>query len=526
MVKERQAEYKPLSFSTTMRNPLRIMGFLNCILPFEGKILTNELIYNIAAKIIANKLYYTMYEKSHKQYNKILNDEDLNFSNEQAEDIIAHSPQKHKESGFDEGWPSRFDTWYKLPMEFGFIQYEMGKPIKISTTGHMLIDAYNEQPINEEKIKNVFLNALVKYRTNNPFRKNANVNRPLILLLQVIKLLKEDKEENGAGINRNELSLLICWPDNRAENLYNKIKELRKLYGFNYTDEVIYEVCLKILGADYSQKKRFKMSQITGEAVDDFVRKMRITGIISLRGQGRFLDFNSFEEDKIQYIINNYTSDQPTFTNRNDYFSYMGNIDSNIISIGSSVNATIIDDAREKMLNYWACNYSKDVIFNELLATCSNTESKNEVLRIIDKPTRLEFLVSIALKQNFENLVIHPNYHVDDEGLPTFTASGGMADIECFDEDSNPLVEVTLMCSRNQSTNEIPAITRHLGDAIKKYPDKVVFSIFIAPRIHEDTIYMTNFSKYQYDVDIIPLDISSFISKISKNDRIVKMLEN
>lgn len=43
MPRERAAEYKPLSFSTTMRNPTRIAGFLNCILPFEGKILTNEI---------------------------------------------------------------------------------------------------------------------------------------------------------------------------------------------------------------------------------------------------------------------------------------------------------------------------------------------------------------------------------------------------------------------------------------------------------------------------------------------------
>ena len=47
-----------------------------------------------------------------------------------------------------------------------------------------------------------------------------------------------------------------------------------------------------------------------------------------------------------------------------------------------------------------------------------NGESRNPVLRIIDKPTRLEFLTSIALKQHFVGLTVQPNYHVDDEGLP------------------------------------------------------------------------------------------------------------
>lgn len=55
MPRERKAEYKPLSFSTTMRNPTRIAGFLNCILPFEGKILTNEIINEVAINLISKK---------------------------------------------------------------------------------------------------------------------------------------------------------------------------------------------------------------------------------------------------------------------------------------------------------------------------------------------------------------------------------------------------------------------------------------------------------------------------------------
>ena len=55
----RMAEYKPLSFSTTMRNPERIVEFLNCILPFEGKILTNEIIHEVTVNLISKKLYFT-----------------------------------------------------------------------------------------------------------------------------------------------------------------------------------------------------------------------------------------------------------------------------------------------------------------------------------------------------------------------------------------------------------------------------------------------------------------------------------
>ena len=54
---ERKAERKPLSFSTTMRNPDRIAGFLNCLAPFENQILTHECIMNVVRNVIREKLY-------------------------------------------------------------------------------------------------------------------------------------------------------------------------------------------------------------------------------------------------------------------------------------------------------------------------------------------------------------------------------------------------------------------------------------------------------------------------------------
>ena len=220
MPRTRNAERKPLSFSTTMRNPDRIAGFLNCLLPYENMILTSEVIHKIIKNILANKLYKTAkYQMRVPRYKDIYYNEDKMYADADLEDIIENSPQNHKEAGFNKGWDSRFDTWYKLPMEFGFVYYEMNKSIHISNTGHMLIDAYNETPVNERKIQDVMLNALMKYQTNNPFRKNANSNAPLPLLLNVLDLLKNDTEENGAGVSRQELSVFICWNDNNADNL-------------------------------------------------------------------------------------------------------------------------------------------------------------------------------------------------------------------------------------------------------------------------------------------------------------------
>lgn len=519
MAKERHKEYKPLSFSTTMRNPSRIADFLGCILPFEGQILTEQIIHEVAVKLISQKFYKPTFIGTDSRLKSIYNSED-DFSVADAEYIIKNSPQQHKEAGFDAGWPSRFDTWYKLPMEFGFIYYAMNEPIEISTTGHMLIDAVREIPKNDDKIQNVFLNALMKYQTNNPFRKNSNTNAPLPLLLNVIKLLNDDPEENGSGVFISELSMIICWPDNNANSLYKEIKAFRKKHHFTYSDEVMYDRCLKILNADDSKKNRFKISQITGEAIDEFIRKMRITGLISIRGNGRFVDFNSFEAERIDYVIRNYTLFD-SFSNKRDYFKYMGNIDPHILRI-QHFEPIGMATVKENTIAQWAENHDKNFIYNELNITCSKAESHDPILRIIDKPTRFEFLVSIALKQHFKDLIIRPNYKSDDEGVPTFTAAGGIADIECFDKDCNPLIEVTLMQARTQATNEMPAITRHLNEAIEKYPDTKVFTIFVAPALHEDTIYMAEFSKFKYNVDIVTLSIKDFISKL---DKVIKIID-
>ena len=239
MTRERSAVRKPLSFSTTMRNPERIAGFLNCILPFEGQVLTNDIIHEVAIKLIMDKLYYTeKYEMKVPEYKNIYKNSDLSFTREQVEDIIKNSPQEHKEAGFDRGWPSRFDTWYEFPQELGFIRYEIGKPIVISQTGHMLVDAFNEEQPNNDKIQAVFLNALMKYQTNNPFKKNLNANCPLILTLQTIQCLKT-LNQNNAGIHRQELSLIICWPDNNYKGLVDKIVKLREKYGFNISYAII-----------------------------------------------------------------------------------------------------------------------------------------------------------------------------------------------------------------------------------------------------------------------------------------------
>ena len=82
------------------------------------------------------------------------------------------------------------------------------------------------------------------------------------------------------------------------------------------------------------------------------------------------------------------------------------------------------------------------------------------------------------------------------------------------------------MCARNQATNEMPAITRHLQEAIEKEPNITHFSMLIASSIHIDTKYMAAFSKHQYNVDILTFTITEFLNKIKLNSKIIEIVND
>lgn len=522
------AKKKPLSFNTTLRNPERIAGFLSVINKYEGQILTNELIEKICCDVLINKLYVTNTIKANQTWKQIYDSAENTFSFAQAKEILIASPQKHKEAGFDYGWPSRFDTWYKLIMEFGLCFYEMGAPIEISPLGKTLISAYEEIPANDDVIQNVFLNAMAKFQTSTPFRKNANNNVPLMLLLRVIDLLKNDASQNGAGIFRKEISFFLCWPNNDAQELCDYIKSFRANYGFNYSNELIYEKCLELFLDEKhpnieSLRNYIKMSKLLVESTDEYIRKMRITGVISLRGNGRFLDINSFEINKINYLLQNY-GECVEFDTKHDYYSFIQEKDHNLFIEEIDEQLDNVTELKQRTLRKYAEEYSEEKIIEELELTYKGS-SQDGMLKFIDAPARLEFLTSVALVKYFNDIKVVPNYSVDDEGLPKFTARGGVADIECHNNNCYGLVEVTLMTGAAQQTeHEITSISDHLK-TVTGTTEEITLAIFIAPLLQDRALdYMEYMNerklKNENSLGIVAMRICDMIPKFKSADTI------
>ena len=134
--KERNAEYKPLLYTTTVRNPERIKYNLFVLKKFENQILTNELATSVVGELIKYGLYRPMKVSANvKSIWKQTSGGELAVSfldDKTVSKIIEDNPQKHKEAGFDWGYPSRFATIFDLAKEFGFVYFKTGEKIEFS----------------------------------------------------------------------------------------------------------------------------------------------------------------------------------------------------------------------------------------------------------------------------------------------------------------------------------------------------------------------------------------------------------
>ena len=514
----KELEYKPLLYTTTIRNPERYKDFMNILKRFNGKILNDTTVELFERELFKVGLYRPMNipksvkDKWASTKNGEFADEPLTDTETQA--IYKKSTQNHKEAGFPKGWPSRFDTQFKLMKVLGFLYYEWGKPIEFSQTGQYLANAVSikienglisREIVNPQNEQIAFMQAFAKQQRCNPFIRELNDNIPLILLLEVIKKLNADNEYNGAGISYKEIPLVIFWKNNNAEDLYKRIKLLRKEHQYSPSNEVIEDICVnEILGGF----KKFKLKSIVSEYPDDFVRKMRITGLISFRGGGRFIDINHNEDEKIDYIIKNYAT-YTKYASEKEYFDYMSKIDDSLFAIKAVEFSQ--NDAAEKLTRL-VSDYPWDSIKLELSHLAEKTSSTHNVLKFLSAPARLEFLTALAIKSQLPQVKVIPNYPCDDEGLPTSTAGGNIGDIECLESSKSILVEVTMAEGRQQTMMEVWPISRHLEEFKDKYTVEDSQCVFIAPSIFVDTKDQIDWVRDRKKHIIRPYKIVDFIN--------------
>lgn len=525
MAKTREPEYKPLLYTTTMRNPGRLKYMLYVLNQFDGQILNDDLATVICGETIRYGLYRPM-KKILSVQNKWASTSNGEFSeymlnNEEVKLMLRNNPQSHKEAGFARGWPSRFATIYDLTKELGLAYYWPGEPIIISPLAHHLLSSFTIEVdsasgfviceiTHPEYEQQVFLQAMAKSQRMNPFVRVLNDNIPLILLLETIQKLNADPRQNGCGMSRRELPLLIFWKDSNAEALYQRIVRLRREHGYDPSDEIICDICInEIMEGSF---KEFETKSIMVDYPDEFIRKMRLTGLLSLRGAGRFIDINRNEREKVDYILSHYTNYQH-FNDERSYFDYMAELDTNLIQITThSPSGTV----SEKLLDNWLSVYNWAIIKKELTNLATKKNSTDNVLKLLAAPTRLEFLTALAIRSKMPGVRVVPNYSCDDEGLPTSTAGGNKGDIECYEQQYGVLVEVTMAMGRTQTMMEVWPIERHLDDFQKRQKSQC---IFVAPSIYADSQRQIQFVTFNSkgEKKIRPYDIEHLLIYLERS---------
>lgn len=486
--------YKPLAFDNTLRNPERIKTFLKILKEYEGQVLTNDIMLGVSRELVALGHFKPTRVSTAIKDKWRLN---IKLNNSETQTVLRDNPQNHTEAGFDHGWPSRFDTWYKFPKELGLVWYAPGEEIAFSPTSTLLLDDENPQ---YETL--VFANALSKYYRNNPFRRVLNTGRPLRLLLKTIALINADDQFNQVGITKRELAIMLCWQDEDATGLYETLVTLRKQHGYSPSNEVILAICRSKLDGTIRNS-----DSLLNYNPDEFIRKIRLTGLISIRGGGRFIDINAKEAIAVDYIINN-APQVSLHPDERAYFEYMSTVDDRLTVLLAAASGQATRATNEE-LDKWVGELGWGVISHELILLAGGGISHHETLKLIDGPLRLEFLTSLGIHGQLPDTQVTPNYTTDDEGLPTSFAAGGKPDIVCKQDGKTALVEVTLLKGVQQHIRESYSVKRHLQEY--QETDADVFSILLTPAAFTDTVEHAEFVRSRDKLDVRVIDIPDFV---------------
>lgn len=564
-MRRRVLRRKPISFNTTLRNPIRIPQFISILKKFEGKVLDDELSLELEGEIIRQKVFEptratlgTYIKQYNGKFHFVADDLSKDAPNKvnniyekwekslpgkvPLSDIIyllKNTITKHKEANWEGGWESRLHTQFSFLNELGLVRVIKNAPIQISPNGHLMIHEYFEgYPISdnydESFEQSAFLNAFSKYQINNPYRSNTIKVNFFPLVLNVINYL--DTKYNAKGICRQDLSFIITWSNNDFESLAEYIYKFREKFGYNTSDELVYEYAMNLLDDStpnnilkpatsefISNKKRdYKFEKIMFETPDEVIRKLRLTMLISLRGAGRFIDINKNELLKINHIISTYNKNEEFDDHYDDYFEFMGSIDSELYFKSNIPETKEEQTIKEQTILEWSQKYEWDFLKEEMINIVDKKQSENLILKYIKEPVRLEFLTAVTIKKALPNLKVVANYKADDQGIPFNTASGGRgnnigADIDVFEDHIHAILEPTISKQRSfQVEHELPSIRNHILESYKKDNREKNnysqwFALFIASNISRDVGDQVALIEQTNNVEIYPWEIEDFV---------------
>ena len=521
---------KPWSISTTVRNPERLRDFLNVLKILEGQPFNsdNQIKYQIL--LIQHKLYKpTQLTREQEEYYK---DIEREMSYTVAEQIF--NTQQYRD-------PAMRGRNSVAPMN------KMGLCVAKNSANGVRITLLGEYFLSKDyDLGKLFFIHFLKWQLPNPASDGFSESdgfaiKPFIGTLHLIKEVNKKWQALGndpVGITKEEFALFAP----TLIHYQNIVAQAEKLIGYRtelraQTSEAEKRTFKRRFQKRFAQE--FLQTRATGEVNsllnnlwdygDNAIRYFRLTRYIYIRGGGFNIDLEPRRMIEIESILSSDNASPATFATADDYIDYLADLNQptlpwetdielkNIVRVLTEDINHFVEDLRSKSIigpvfgfkNSASLDREALKFYAEELRTYrrklqeleTHFDSQNvekikeyiEALRNIHqsvnkKSIELERLTALAINALNDAIEIKPNYPVGDDNEPTFTAPAGKPDIECFYEAFNSVCEVTMLMDRSQWYNEGQPVMRHVRDFEESYPEKGVYCLFVAPRLHQDTI--------------------------------------
>ena len=552
---------RPWSISTTVRNPERLRDFLRVLKKLEGQNFTKENQIKYQILLIKERLYKpnNIPQKNQKYYDA----PDLEIPFPIAKEIFEY--QNYKDP------PMRGRQSVNPLNKLGFAIARKGfGPIKITKLGNLFLRG-------DYDIGFVFFKSLLKLQFPNPWNKVFSEKHGfnIVPFIATLKLIRElNKKSKVKGLSRDEFCLFIPTLIN-AEHIHYQIKNIlayRKTKGKGNKRGFIVKFAEEFYGMSNIPEKKINNLFDYG---DNTMRYFRFTRYFKIEtdplGYHWRIDLEPSRMVEIEQLLSIYDGTAFKFKDVSDYLEYISDINKpalpwekldNLKNIALNLHKLLIrtlekeritlsqeeikilkvdintldKTSLEKHISDLRELNRKLKLYIKKQLLLGNIDKIGEIIEILKnrkllrkiEPETFEKILTEGLKIINDELLIKPNYPMDDEGEPLTHAPGNKPDIECYYETFKAICEVTLNTSSLQWVREGQPVMRHLREfeKINGFDDNI-FCIFVAPKIHKDTYSQFWFSvKYEYDgrpQKIIPLTAEQFALLLKK---LLKYIEN
>ncbi|GIV08827.1 MAG: hypothetical protein KatS3mg019_0918 [Fimbriimonadales bacterium] len=551
----------PWSISTTVRNPARLRDFLRVLQRFEGRPFDNQTQQDYQIALIQERLYQPSQipdeiKDKYRHYEQPLALED-------AKQIFE------KQNYVDPAMRGRQSVNPLNKLGLAIALQKEGN-VRITPAGQLLL-------ADETKASEIIFTALLKLQYPNPLNRDFNATRgfnivPMIATMRLLEYLRSERDPGHQGLTREEFCLfiptLLSARENDIKDQVERIVEFRSKSSQSRRDFIrkwlneFYDRTVQEGDTDYNNLFDYG---------DNTMRYFRFTKYFSVAASTPLgswvIDIEPTRQSEVKMLLHEMEGTARSFNSLKEYLEYLGDPtqpelpwkrESELHQIISYLQAEIQTITQEAQLDdYHSALTTSSLSISKLpeleqqvadlrkmLLDLSVEAGKRRIRRNPDaidgfcstlenilrnrrrnriEPYDLEKLIFDLLIAFDDEEKIIPNYPMDDRGNPISHAPGHKADIECLYDQFGMIVEVTLDSSRLQWVREGQPVMRHLRDFERQFPNRSVFCLFLAPRIHQDTYSQFWIAvRYEYGGQpqrIVPLSFEQFAAVIQAASR-------